>query len=732
MTDKILLENIARFPKPGTEGPRKFTFTADNKRIFYLSNKPRSLVLQLWVYDLQNGTHHQLTHVAETEVSEAQLAGHEKLRRERSRTRELGVTDYQLAEKDNTLVILISLNGWLYCREGEGSFHRLEGSQGVISPQLSPDGKKVAFVRDDNLYLLDLAKPGEPVALTMDGGSAGISNGLAEYVAQEEIGRMDGFWWSPDSQQIAFTRVDNSPVPPLTILHQGQEAGRGQLEEPYYPFAGEANVRLELGVVRLPENNSAAVTRWLSLNPKEETGSAERPTPLSEEYLARVAWRSASSLTAQVETRDQKSLSLLAYDLDSGQRQTLLEEKGEPWLNLHGLTTFLKSGEIIWGSERDGYRHLYLLDAGGKLIRQLTRGEWMVTEMAGVDQDNRVVYFSGTKSSPLERHLYAVSLDGSEPAQLTRQAGWHEAELSPDWTWVLDRWNSLEQPVKVELYPNTLLPKNNEKKPVTLYENPVEPGVKPPELVSFPAEDGTTLYGAIYRPEKLKEGRRYPLIVAVYGGPGAQQVTNKWDMTVDFRAQYLAQAGFVVFKLDNRGSANRGLAFEGALAGRFGEVELRDQLTGVKYMAGKGYIDENRVGIYGWSYGGYMTCIALLKAPEVFKAGVAGAPPTFWEGYDTFYTERYLGHPAQNPEGYASSAVLPLVENLQGKLMLVHGLVDENVHFRHSVALIQRLAETGKDFELVVFPEGRHMLRKPASLAYLEQRLTNFFKQHLI
>lgn len=729
MTNPLTIPQVAKFPRPGTEGPRRFEFALDGASLLYLDSPAGSLVQQLWSYDLASGERHRISDIGGPRP--ASLSREEELRRERTRTRELGITDFQVAGTASPVVILVSVGGWLYVKQSDAAFKQLPGTEGALNARLSLDGTRVAFVRQNNLYLLELDSQSEPLALTTD-TEPGFTNGLAEYNAQEEMGRYEGFWWSRDSQQIAFERVDNRHIPVFTILHQGHSARTGEIEEHRYPFTGEANDRVELAVISLPrpgQADAAPTTHWLNLNLGDSGG--ERPAPLDDGYLARVDWQPGGKLAVQLESRDQQSLKLVSYAPDGSSFQLLLEETGQPWINLHDLTHFLESGEILLGSERTGFRHLYVY-ANGE-TRPLTSGDWLVTEVNRVDEQNRTVYFTATKDSPLERHLYSVSLDGGEIARLTAEAGWHITGVSPDGSWLVDRYSSLENPVQVTL--GRITNGRTSTKAATLYEttdvSPTALGLKPPELVSFEAEDGTLLYGAIYHPANPAPAQPAPLIISVYGGPHAQRVQDNWELTVDMRAQYLAQQGFVVFKVDNRGSGNRGLRFEGVIYKRLGEIELQDQLAGVRYMVDRGPADPHRVGIFGWSYGGYMTLMALLKAPEIFKVGVAGAPVTFYEAYDTHYTERYLSTPQNNPEGYRLSSALPLVENLKGKLLLVHGLVDENVHFRNSAALIERLAEENKCFDLLIFPEERHMPRKPANLLYLEQRVTDYFKENL-
>jgi dipeptidyl-peptidase-4 len=342
------------------------------------------------------------------------------------------------------------------------------------------------------------------------------------------------------------------------------------------------------------------------------------------------------------------------------------------------------------------------------------------------------VYVHATRPDVLERRLLAVLLDGAAaPRELTPEPGWHEAVVSPDGRLFVDRHSHLAAAPVVTV---RRLPDGAPR--AVLYQDAaataVALGLPPPELTAFQTANGVTLHAAIYAPPGAAEaGRRFPLVVSVYGGPHAQMVANRWDLTVDLRAQYLARQGFVVLKVDNRGSANRGLAFESAIARRMGHVEIEDQLAGVRFLATRPYVDAARVGIYGWSYGGYMTCLALMRAPDTFKAGVAGAPVTHWDGYDTHYAERYMGLPAANEAGYRESSVLAHVGALRGKLLLVHGLVDENVHFRHTARLIVALTAAQKTYDLLLFPEERHGPRDAQGLLYQERRLVDYFEANL-
>ena len=625
--------------------------------------------------------------------------------------REAGVTDYQFAKDARPLVLLIPAGGRLLVAAGGEPFREVHGVEGAVDPRLSRDGTKVAFVRDGELFVAGCFD-GEPPRKLTAGSEGALTNGLADFIHQEELDQDHGFWWSPNGSHIAYIQADSRHIPDYPIVHQGKDGI--DIEHHRYPFAGEANARLRLGVVAL----ATGVTRWLDLGPDDDI------------YIPRVQWSPDGSLAVQVLSRDQKSLRLIAFDVESCVGTDLLEERTEPWVNLSHDARFLETGEFLWSSELSGFRHLYLYDRSGRELRQLTSGDWMVTHVVDVDEPRRLVYFAATRDSVLERHLYRVSLDGGEIQRLTAEPGWHGCVLSPDGSRFIDVWSTMQQAPSVVLRDAA-----TGQVQATLFANKTRSeslGLEPPEIVELPAADGATrLFGAIYRPP-IEPGRRYPVVVSVYGGPHAQRVIDEWSMTVDMRAQYLAQQGFVVLKLDNRGSASRGLAFEAALDRRMGTVEVEDQAAGVRWLAAnRDYADVDRVGIYGWSYGGYMTLMCMLREPDLFKAGVAGAPVTDWDGYDTGYTERYMGTPKSNPDPYREGSVLTHAGNLAGKLLVVHGMIDENVQFRHTGRLVVALTGAQKEYELLLFPEERHMPRDQAGLEYQERRVIKFLEHHV-
>lgn len=708
--EHLTLAQVAAFPRPGMVVPGRLEFTPDGDGVTYLFSEEGSLVRSLWHYDMGSGERRVLAGPPPASTDESRLSREEELRRERARLRELGVTNYQFAADAKEPVLLVPGGGRLWASTGDSEVVELPGSEGAIDPQLSPDGSQVAFVRDDEVWVLPLA--GGDAHRVTSGAEHGLTNGLAEFIAQEELDRDRGFWWSPDGTHIAYINADSRHIRQYTIVHQGKDEVD---DEPHrYPFAGEPNAALRLGVVPV----AGGVTTWMDLGPETDV------------YIARVGWRKDGVLTCQVLSRNQRTLRLLALDA-SGKATLLLEERQEPWLNLHGDTVFLRDGGFLWLSERSGFAHIYRYSADGSSCQQLTSGEWVVTGINRVDSERGMVFFTATRESPLERHLYAVPLEGGEVVRLTAGGGLHSTVVAKDGRHFIDVHSTATHAPRVTV--RSALDGMLEH---VLLGNPgaeaEELGLTTPEFTMLRAADGqTVLHGAIYKPARIEPGRRYPLIVSVYGGPHVQRVLDDWTLTVDLRAQYLAQQGFVVFKLDNRGSSGRGLAFEAAIAERMGTVEVDDQVAGVRELAKLPYVDASRTGIYGWSYGGYMTCMAMMRAPEVFRVGVSGAPVTDWDGYDTGYTERYMGTPASNPEGYRDSSVLSHVKELRGRLLLVHGMTDENVHFRHTARLIVALTDANKDYDLLVFPEERHMPRDAKGLEYQERRVLAYLMDGL-
>jgi len=706
--------------------PVALAFSPDGSVVTFLHDPQGGLVRQLYLMDVQTGERRSLaTPGSEQGVDEETVSLEEALRRERRRELGLGITTYAWAR--DTEHILVPLQDGVYVQEGVDAGLRkvIPGGEGVIDPRLSPDGTSVAFVRNEEVHVAPVAG-GPPRQVTRGAHGTGRSHGLAEFVAQEEMDRSSGYWWSRDGAWLAFTEVDESHIPAYRIVHQGADAvGEGAYEDHHYPFSGAANASVRLAVIP----SSGGEASWLDLGMGDQ----------SDCYLARVEWMPDATLVVQVEDRAQRRLDIFRFDAATGERVELLTETSEIWINLHHLFHPLEhtahlAGGFVWGSERTGFRHLYLCDGNGAVVRPLTSGPWMVDGLHGVDEEAGLVWFTATLDGPTECHLYCVPLDGGEPRRVTSEPGVHRVVLDRRCRRFVDVHSSVDRQPTVTL---RSLPGGE----VThvIHDEPDERvdrlGLVSPELVSLTTRDGEVLHGVVHRPESSATGSSeaapHPAVVSVYGGPHVQRATNSWALTADMRAQYLRSLGYVVFLLDNRGSARRGLAFEGAIRHDLGNVEVQDQVEGVAWLVDQGLADADRVGIYGWSYGGYLAAMCLAREPGVFKAAVAGAPVTHWDGYDTHYTERYMATPASNPEGYASSSVMTHVESLAGELLLVHGLLDENVHFRHTARLVGALVRAGKRFQLLMLPEERHLPRRPEDRVYVEERVRDFFAASL-
>jgi dipeptidyl-peptidase-4 len=520
-----------------------------------------------------------------------------------------------------------------------------------------------------------------------------------------------------------LARVDETPVAEVERFEI--QALGAKVVRQRYPATGTPNARVDLFVADL-----AAESR-LQLDLGANTDI----------YLPRVDWFPDSrGIAVQRQSRDQKSLELLRFDALSGRGQVLLTERSDSWVPLHRELTFLdRSAQFIWASSRDGFQHLYLYGNDGKLFRQLTSGEFMVAgeppeaAIRAVDERTRRVYFTANLPSPIERQLHWVSLDQpAAPRRVTAGEGWHSIAMSADASVFVDTHSNTTSPKSVTL-------RRSDGRSVTVMKanrldaaHPYSPFLDehvPAEFGTIAAADGQPMQYKLLKPRTLEAGKRYPVLIDVYGGPGVQRVTNAWG---NLFHQYLAQHGYVVFALDNRGSGVRGTRFEAALGSRLGGIEVQDQVKGVEFLRGLPFVDAKRIGIFGWSYGGYMTLMCLMQAPDAFAAGVAGAPVTDWSLYDTHYTERYLSTPTANAHGYRLSNVLEHAEGLKRPLLLVHGMADDNVLFAHTTALMKKLQDLQKPFDLMTYPGGKHgLIRQTVTGRHAHADIVRFFEREM-
>ena len=581
--------------------------------------------------------------------------------------------------------------------------------------EFSPDGKWVSFVRDNDLFVLELATGAE--ARLTDTGSADRRNGKLDWVYEEELaGRKPiGYAWSPDSRWIAYVTLDDAKVPLYPIEDRLGVHPKTTLQ--HYPQPGDPNPVVGVSIVQVEGVGGARARRdhvWSG-------GNAE--------YAPRFGWTPDSrSVWYELLDRPQRRLEMVREDVATGATSTLFVERDAAWINLHDEQRFLSDGRLLWSTEAGGFRHLVMYAADGT-PRAITGGPWEVTSVDGVEEAAGWIYFTATEAGPLERQLYRVRPDGRGFARLSRESGTHSADVAPGGAFILDTFSTVARPPEMQV----LAGDGRVLRTVQPVQAPLLDGftLGTTEFFTVRGGDGTTLHASLLKPAGFDAARKYPVVVYVYGGPHAQVVRDAWGKQIGLFHQVLAARGFLVFSLDNRGSAARGRTFERVLLGRFGKIELEDQLAGVAFLKTLPYVDASRIGIWGWSYGGFMTCYALTNAPGVFAAGAAVAPVTDWRLYDSIYTERYLGLPGQNEGGYAESSPVNRAGDLRGALLLVHGTGDDNVHWGNTLEFVDRLYKAGKPYDLQLYPNKTHSILGPEARAHLFRRIAAHFERWL-
>ncbi|WP_299490666.1 S9 family peptidase [uncultured Shewanella sp.] len=711
----LTIERFNASPALAGVTPMGVKLSPDGSRVTYLVGRADNQhFYDLWQMDVKSGQKSQLIDADLLVASE--LSDEEKARRERQRIFGQGIMTYFWSQ-DSKAILLPMSDTLYYFSVTSGKVKSLDIGKGFITDaRLSPKGHYVSFVREQNLFIFDLNK-NQLVQLTHDGEGA-IKNAMAEFVAQEEMGRMTGYWWAPDESKIAFTQIDESGV---ELITRNEIYADGiKLTKQRYPYAGKSNVEISLGVVSIESGG----INWVSLGENKDI------------YLPRVKWLPDSEkLSFQWQSRDQHELNLnLVSMAHLAQPHMIIEERSDAWINVNDDLLFLKKQPLlIWASERDGFKHLYLYDLKGGMKRQLTQGEWAVDALEYLDEENNWVYFTGRKTSVIEKQLYRVSLSGGDIEAVTHLKGDHEitfAEHSPIY---LDDFSSLSQPPQVSLHDAT------GKRLMWIEQNKITPSHplyayfgrwQLPEWGDIEAEDGQKLIYRLFKPTDFDTKKQYPVVVRVYGGPHAQLVVNAWSEQ-DYFTQYLLQQGFIVFQLDNRGSAHRGTQFEQVIYEHLGDAELNDQLLGVRYLKSLPFVDGDNIALYGHSYGGYMALMGIFKAPNDFKAAIAGAPVSDWGLYDTHYTERYLGSPLTNAKGYEASSVFPYVQDYQSGLLMYHGMADDNVLFENSTRVYKALQDEGKLFQMIDYPGSKHSMRGEKVRNHLYRSLADFLNRQL-
>lgn len=660
----------------------------------------------------------------------------------------IAIEDYAYGP-DGRRVLLYTDSERVWRLNTKGFYYVLDTATGEVTPlsdrsagfqmfaKLSPDGRHAAFVRERNLFLVDL-ETGAETALTTSGGEGTIINGTSDWVYEEEFGLRDGWRFSPDGRHIAFVQLDETDVRDFAMTDL-----RGQYpayERFRYPKAGETNSEIRVGVVDVTQANPTP--RFFDTDTWNEGGEET-------EYIPLMGWTPGGEVWMFRLNRDQNDLDVLYGDPQTLAVTTVLEETSDTWLDVEtgfsdldvGALTYLDAERMIWISDRDGYRHLYLYATDGTPLGRLTEGDWDVTDFLGADREAGLVYYVSTAQGSTERHVYRQRVDLeagralAPPERLTDGDGWHGADLSRDRRYFIQTASTLGAPTVVTLR------RADGSLVKTLQDNAelsgrlAEYNLGTAELTTVPGADGTPLNALLIKPDGFDPGREYPVLMYVYGGPGSQQVRNAWLGGRYLWHHYLAQElGVVVAVVDNRGTGGRGRAFKNVTYKRLGEIEAQDQIAAARHVAALPWADEDRIGIWGWSYGGFMSLMAMTygDGPDVFRMGMSVAPVTDWRLYDTIYTERYMSTPQRNPDGYALSPI-GLAENLDedADLLIVHGDFDDNVHFQNAIQMADALQAAGKQFDLMVYPGRNHGIYGGTTRLHLFTLLTDYVREHL-
>jgi len=586
---------------------------------------------------------------------------------------------------------------------------------------ISPDNSKVAFVRDNNLFYTNLDDMSE-VQITDDGKFNKLIHGSTDWVYEEELSMTRAFEWSGDGEQLFYLTFDESDVREYNM----QKWNQGQLyPEDYkfkYPKAGEDNSIVTATLYNLSDKKKMEV----------DLGSDQ------EYYIARIYQTPVKNTLSMMRlNRLQNQLDIVHLDTKSGKTKVVLTENYDTYVDLDFIDdlTYLKDGKhFIHASEKSGYKHLYLYTVDGELKNQITSGNWEVDSFDGVDESSRrpKVFFTSTEKSPLDRTFNSIDINGKNKKALRPEAGVHNANMSSDFKYYIDYHSSASQPLKVSLYKTS----DNSLVKVLKENNGVASTVESynlsgKEFFTFKTVDGTSLNGYMIKPKPFDENREYPVLVYQYSGPGSQQVMNNWNGGNYYWHQMLAQDGYIVAVIDTRGTGGRGAEFKKMTYEQLGKYESEDHIAGAKYLGGLSYVDESRIGIWGWSYGGYMSSLAMFKGEGIFKAAIAVAPVTNWRYYDTIYTERYMGLPQDNASGYDDNSPTSHVEKLQGNYLLVHGTGDDNVHFQNAVAIQDALIAAGKQFDSFYYPDRAHGIYRSNARPHLFTMLTNWVNENL-
>ncbi|KGO95299.1 peptidase S9 [Flavobacterium enshiense DK69] len=585
----------------------------------------------------------------------------------------------------------------------------------VQEPTFSPDGSKIGYVYQNNLYVYDLAAK-KHTQITTDGKKNAIINGVTDWVYEEEFAFVRAFDWNAASDKIGFIRFDESQVPEFSMdmYLQGLYPTQNVFK---YPKAGDKNALVSLHVYDV----KSATTKKINLDKYNDF------------YIARIEWTNdANTLSAQILNRHQDNLDLLFVDGNSGATRVVLNEKDKAYIAVTDNLTFLKDNSFIWTSEKDGFNHIYHYDKNGKLKKQVTTGKWEVTSYYGFDEKNGTIFFQSTENGSINRDVYSIKLNGSSKTRLTAQTGTNSATFSPNFQYFINAYSSAKNAPKYTLNEaksgkliKTIVSNEALETKLAKYDLPSK------EFMEITTVKGHKLNTWMIKPKDFDATKKYPVLMYQYSGPGSQQVNNDWSNSDDYWFMMLAQQGYIVACVDGRGTGFKGADFQKCTQKELGKFELEDQVDAAKVFGSYAYVDKSRIGIFGWSYGGFMAANCIFQGADVFKTAIAVAPVTSWRNYDTIYTERYMQTPQENASGYDNNSPITHVSKLKGNLLVVHGTGDDNVHVQNTMKMVEALVQANKQFDLMLYPDKNHGIYGGKTRLQLYTKMTNFLKEKL-
>lgn len=588
-----------------------------------------------------------------------------------------------------------------------------EGQQQV--PTFSPDGKKIAFVKNNNIYIKDIYS-GKVYEITEDGKNNEIINGVADWVYEEEFAFVKAFCWSPDSKYISYLKFDEKEVPEMNMNIFGTSL------YPYnakfkYPKAGEKNSKVSIHIYNLIDKT----TRKVEMSEQEDF------------YIPRIKWnKSEHKLSYITLNRHQNKLKLNLIDAKTMKQKTILEELSKTYIDIDDDLTFLDDNSFIWTSDKSGFKHIYHYTDDGKLIKQVTKGNWEITDFYGYNKSEEKIYYQSTENGSINRGVYSISINGKNKSGISVKKGVNSAKFSFTHKYYINRYSNADSPATYSLHSSNkgklikIIEDNRDLK-----ENLKSYNMSAKEFFTINIGEKKQLNAWMIKPIDFDKKKKYPVFMYVYGGPGSQTVKNEWQGSNYMWFEMLAQKGYIVVSVDNRGTGGKGAEFKKVTYKKLGDLEIEDQIYAAKYLSSLKYVDKERIGMFGWSYGGFMTSLAMTKGAEIFKMGIAVAPVINWKYYDSVYTERYMQTPSENKEGYDDNSPLKYVSQLKGAFLLIHGTADDNVHYQNTMKMVEALVQANKQFDLFIYPDKNHSIYGGNTRLHLYKKMTDFIEQNL-